>query len=468
MPVSKSEKAQRRNRLFNAVGHKSSFNEQANIQINKNDRVIHPNLPIIAPDFSYVMDIFDMDVMQMQEAEVDHKKVKNIKIESDDENEDIDKAEGMPEELPKKIANLQLKNKKRVHGTDHGYRYLLVLIDTTSRKVWMYPLRTKNKHEVESAFKEFLNDVNGKIARLLSDADTAFADIAAHNKYYTYVQVVASHGNHTTLSRIDTFARTFREMLNQYYADFVRDGSGKDFSWYDSYELLRDAYNDTRHGGLKLIDTKNMKKHPEFLDSNGDVSLDKCMDPNKDGRVRHKYYTPNQVWNNAKLRSRIRLQYYLSKRSNYDKIYKKIADADYVRIRIQNDKINKGKRSGYFSNTVFTKGKKRGNSWNVNGRYVTYRNILPVGKKEDLDKFGKPDITKMTKAIRDKLAQYIEYYTYNSEETGAVDKNKFISARRKRKQKEIDELTENKRLQPAEKKRKSIPSKKYDSETFMH
>jgi hypothetical protein len=455
MPSS-NDRRSRRNRLFYAVDFKSSLNPKANLKINRTNFVEHPNLPIIAPDFSFVMDLFDMNTLQMQAASIYHgneERVDEIEEDSEDENADL-ADEGKDAPPPPHVINR--KPSKRI---DHGYRYLLVLIDTTSRKVWMYPTKTKNADEVYTAFEQFIGDVQGKIARLLSDSDKAFAKIKANNQHFTYAQVVASHGNHTTLSRIDSFAKTFRQMLYYYYADFVRDGSGEDFSWFDSYELIRDTYNDTKHGALRLIDTKKIKrdKQNEFINADGKVSLHKCNDPKKENQVWHKYYTPNQVWNNAKLRSRIRLQYYLSKRSNYDKIYKKIAAADYVRIRVLNNKVNKGYRKGYFSNSVFKKGKKRGNSWVVNGRYVTYRNILPVGSKEEADAFGAPPKTKLTRAISKKLGQYLKYYNY---EPDAPDTDDFIHSDEE--DEEVAELLENaKHLQPESEKRVSKPNSRY-------
>ena len=486
-----TEKKSRRNRLFDAVGRKSVLNKPPNLKINRTEYVNHPNLPIIAPDFSFVMDLFDMDTLQMQEASIYHGDDRVKEVREDEENVNADKVdkngkdvkeekyvedESDPDEHEHERLPNRLVNKKRTHGTDHGYRYLLVLIDTTSRKVWMYPTKTKSADEVKKAFDQFVSDVHGKISRLLSDSDSAFANIEKNNKYFTYVQVVASHGNHTTLSRIDSFAKTFRQMLYYYYADFVRDGSGKDFSWYDSYELIRDTYNDTKHRALRLVDTRKIKRDErrsgqksEFTNADGKVSLHKCNDPNKKEDVWHKYYTPNQVWYNAKLRSRIRLQYYLSKRSNYDKIYKKIANAEYVRVRVLNDKINKGYKRGYFSNAVYRKGKKRGNSWVVNGRYVTYRNILPVGSKEDVEAFEKPRETKLTRGMTRKLQQYLLHYKYDPSinANANAEKTHLITAAKKRKRKEVAELHENaKDIQPKNKKRTRKPNSRYFNDDY--
>ena len=101
-------------------------------------------LPIVAPDFSYTMDLMVMsalyqDVMRDEEIRSFERRRVNV-------------------------------NNTRFN---HGYNYILIFIETTSRKVWVFPQRTKSSRETFKSFTLFRIKVNNKISRLLSDADPA-------------------------------------------------------------------------------------------------------------------------------------------------------------------------------------------------------------------------------------------------------------------------------------------------------
>ena len=63
-------------------------------------------------------------------------------------------------------------------------------------------MKKKNAEETYDNFERFIKDVHGKIARLLSDNDSAFTKIKQNNDYFTHCLVTASHNNHKTLSLI--------------------------------------------------------------------------------------------------------------------------------------------------------------------------------------------------------------------------------------------------------------------------
>ena len=303
--------------IKNSVGRSSDIAPlDTNRQIMVPSHKVHPFLPITAPDYSYTMDLVELrSLLRAKYAD------------------DIDNPERNT------IITRALNE-----SANRGYKYLLTFIDTTSRKVWMYPLRSKNQNAVYDAFRTFLKDVKGRIARLLSDNDTAFSRIKHNNKHFSYCVVTAKYHNHTVLSRIDRFVRTFRELLYRILKNHRRVGT---YSWYYYYPFIREAYNNAKHKSLWL------KGHGDKL-----------------------YYTPNEVWFSARLRSRIRLRRYMEGRNNYEKLYKQISEAPYVKIRLDKG-FGKGGEN-YFSDEIYEKGEKRGNAWFVNGRWYTYRNLWPV------------------------------------------------------------------------------------------
>lgn len=300
----------------------------------------HPPLPITAPDFSYIMDLTDLRSLLAVKNTRDKKDIRN--------------------EVSKIVTNAV--NNKRVNK---GYRYLLSIIDTTSRKGWMYPLKLKDADSVWVQFKKFLNDVHGKIARLLSDHDTAFSRIRDNNDSFTYCSVVADHNNHKTLSLIDRFTKTFRELLYIYFRDHAH---GPNYSWYTAYPIVLDTYNNSKHQGLFLRGLPKRNKH---------------------GDIKKFYYTPNQVWFSPRLRSRIRLRKYFDGYQNYlpGSLYDRIKRARRVRVRMLRDDLGHG--GDAFSDVTYEKGRKEGNAWLVNNRWYTYRNLWPVDEKQSHDKRAK-------------------------------------------------------------------------------
>ena len=106
---------------------------ETNKQILVPSHKIHPFLPITAPDYSYTMDLIELKSLLRAEYEND--------TEGTERNTIITRALD--------------------DSANRGYKYLLTFIDTTSRKVWMYPLKSKDQDTVFDAFKIFLKDVKG-------------------------------------------------------------------------------------------------------------------------------------------------------------------------------------------------------------------------------------------------------------------------------------------------------------------
>lgn len=302
----------------------------------------HPPLPITAPDYSYVMDITDLSSLLG---------IHTGKVRVD--GEVIDRVS--------RIVTNAVNNKK----VNSGYRYILTFIDTTSRKVWQYPLKRKDAVSVYAAFKKFMNDIHGKVARLLSDNDRAFRLIEANNDFFTYCLITAANNNHKQFALIDRFSRTFRDMLYLYFAHHAH---GPDYSWYVAQPIVLDQYNNTRHSELFL------RGRPKT---------------NPNGNIKKFYYTPNQVWYSPRLRSRIRLRKYFDGYQNYlpGSLYHRIANADRVRVRLLRDDLAHG--GDAFSGVTYAKGEKNGNAWLVNGRWMTYSNLWPVDDHQaDDDRAG--------------------------------------------------------------------------------
>lgn len=299
--------------------HPARFRVNGEIFVQEN--IVHPELPITAPDYSYIMDIFDMRSLLM-----------------DRHDREVDADPGL-HEIIDRVARLY-----RTHpppALNNRKKFLLVFLDTTSRKAWAYPMETKGKDETWRNFKKFMRDVHNKIARLLSDNDKAFNEIKEKNTFFTYCLITASHNNHKTLGLIDRFARTLRHILYKIFRNYVNHPS-----WYENYQAALNSYNNAKHRGLELYGRSRTGNYHKF------------------------HYTPNQVWFNPRLRSRIRLRHYFQLYDHYmnpNLLFQRILNAPRVRVRVMKNNVYNQSRN-YFSNQAFRKGIKRGNAWFVNGR----------------------------------------------------------------------------------------------------
>ena len=84
----------------------------------------YPDLPVVGPDYSYTMDLMDMTSIDWV-AETSPGVYKDVRV----------------------PVNNNIYNK--------GYNYVLVFVDTTSRKAWLFPQKTKTARETYKNFVLF-------------------------------------------------------------------------------------------------------------------------------------------------------------------------------------------------------------------------------------------------------------------------------------------------------------------------
>ena len=192
-------------------------------------------LPIIAEDYTYTMDIMFITVVLNEETNAKRNKKRRTtgKI--------LVEPSGQAGDMPAVIGGL-------------------VLVETTSRKIFFRELHSKDPREVLHAFKIFLLKTGGKIVRLISDTGQEYRLIKKYNqekKLFRYWQVNASQNNHTALSRVDRAIRTIRSLINNYYAEY------ENADWASVIHTLIEVYNNTKHNSLFLRDNngKSISTH---------------------------------------------------------------------------------------------------------------------------------------------------------------------------------------------------------------
>ena len=272
------------------------------------------SLPIVSQDFTYYMDL--MFITTLSEENINKLKMR--------------KTRGVNIRMP------DYEHLDNYNNFAPDYTAALVLIECTTRKAWAFPLHTKNGKEVLFAFKLFLGDIDMRISKLISDSGREFNEIKRYNnqkRLFHYFQVNASQNMHTTLSRIDRFIRTLRQMIRDYY------NRARNPNWVPMIKRFVDRYNRTQHSSLFL------------------------KDPDRGNRKI--FYTPEQVWRSSELRRRIKIKDYLSKCKNYAKMDRLFKPGRIVRYRVRPGQMKNIKTNGFLSQYTAIIRRRVGNSFEI-------------------------------------------------------------------------------------------------------
>lgn len=129
---------------------------------------------------------------------------------------------------------------------NNGYTCLLTIINTTTRKAYVYPLKTKEKKEVATAFEKFLQEIHGKIAILTTDNGTEFKNdimnkICEKNNIRRYY---GDPDDHRITGRVERFNRTLRTLIDRYME------SHQTTKYIDVLPDLVANYNETPNASL--------------------------------------------------------------------------------------------------------------------------------------------------------------------------------------------------------------------------
>lgn len=133
---------------------------------------------------------------------------------------------------------------------NHGYKYILVVIDTFSKYVWAYPLKQKTKNYICKAFITLFS--KGRVPKnLQTDLGTEFYNNELNN---IFVKHNIRHYSTYSVKKASIAERVIRTLKSKMYKLFSLKGN---YKWSDS--TLNDIiheYNNTFHRtiGLKPIE----------------------------------------------------------------------------------------------------------------------------------------------------------------------------------------------------------------------
>lgn len=129
---------------------------------------------------------------------------------------------------------------------NHNYTIALVIINMTSRKLYMYPLKTKDSKSVLEAFKKFYDEIDGKIKYASSDNGSEFInkDFKKFCQEHNIEQYFAEPDDHHKLGIVNAVIKTIRGMLDKYFKAYGTH------NWVDVLPKIVTNYNNREHSSL--------------------------------------------------------------------------------------------------------------------------------------------------------------------------------------------------------------------------
>ena len=145
-----------------------------------------------------------------------------------------------------------------------GFHWILLSIDTFTRKAYAEALKQKTKHSVKEGFEAIMARLDKVDVQLMvTDSGSEFLNKPVQDllKQLKIEHRTVEVGDHFALGIIDRLSRTIKEIIFQ---DFTERGS---VVWYDRLQHYIDAYNSNPHRGIDNLtpDIAASGKHDEQL-----------------------------------------------------------------------------------------------------------------------------------------------------------------------------------------------------------
>ena len=295
----------------------------------------------------------------MQFRTIKYKKKDFLKWVLDQQEYQVNKTNLLPHNLHTIVATddsyqMDITFYDQYSRLNKGYSCILTIIEITSRKAYVYPMKCKKSDEVLENFKKFHDEVH-KIAIVEVDAGNEFLN----NKFQNYctdndIKLLVFNNDKKSMGKVERFNKTIRDALSKIAPDGV---------WLDKVPIIVHVYNNTQHSSTKYT--------PQ------EVSVDKS----KSDSIR-----TNEMVKGMKAKDNLQ----------------KFNIGDKVRYYINRDMFSKGK--GRYSQTIHTVENIENNSIYISGKTEPFRfyELLKINAAASPpDSVAKPNM--IAKTQEDKL-----------------------------------------------------------------
>lgn len=124
---------------------------------------------------------------------------------------------------------------------NRGYRYILIVIDVFSKRVYAESLKDKTANEVTKAMENIFNKVGQPVKNLHTDSGKEFYNAIMKQLLIRYGNI--NHYSTYTNKKASICERSIRTLKRKLYEQFSLRGS---YKWYDILQKVIYTYNNTR------------------------------------------------------------------------------------------------------------------------------------------------------------------------------------------------------------------------------
>ena len=135
---------------------------------------------------------------------------------------------------------------QRYWKDNHGYKYILAVVDIFSRKAYCVAMKNKDSVDVINALSKIIKMAGAPPHSISTDNDTAYTgtDFQKFCDKHNILHQTNVKDDHNALGIIDRFARTTKLMFSTMY---IRN---KTKNWVDNLDKNINIYNNTPHRGI--------------------------------------------------------------------------------------------------------------------------------------------------------------------------------------------------------------------------
>ena len=130
---------------------------------------------------------------------------------------------------------------------NHGFRYILIVIDVFSKKAYAVPLKDKTAKTTTEAMEIILKQTGERIRNLQTDDGKEFFNSSMKRLLVQYGNI--NHYSSYTIKKASIVERLIRTIKRKLYMYFSLHSTKK---WYKILQNVIDTYNNTRHRTIKM------------------------------------------------------------------------------------------------------------------------------------------------------------------------------------------------------------------------
>jgi hypothetical protein len=148
-------------------------------------------------------------------------------------------------------CQVDLADLKDLSRTNKGYKYMLVAIDVLSKRLFVEPLKSKNKEDMLIAFQNLIKRMPMKPMRIYSDLGSEFKNKLL--KEYFEKEDILKYEASTATIKAALAERAIRNVKQRLYRYFSHN---KTTTWINIYQKIVDGINHSksRVHGMRPID----------------------------------------------------------------------------------------------------------------------------------------------------------------------------------------------------------------------